>query len=199
MTIRIYIEGGGDGRILDTLFRQGWQRFFQAAGLSGHMPRVVRGGGRAQTWDMFMTAVSNPPSGVVPLLLVDSEGPLSPGHSVWDHLQSRDGWARPENAAEHQAFLMVQLMETWFLADRELLRRYFGADLRENHFREWPDLESVPKDTILRSLEMATAGCGRKKYAKGQVSFEILRDLSPGLVEEKCPHARAFLHRLRAG
>ena len=58
MTIRIYIEGGGDGRILDTLFRQGWQRFFQAAGLSGHMPAVVRGGGRTQTWDMFVTAVS---------------------------------------------------------------------------------------------------------------------------------------------
>ena len=197
MTIRIYIEGGGDGRILDTLFRQGWQRFFQAAGLSGHMPAVVRGGGRTQTWDMFVTAVSNPSAGVVPLLLVDSEGPLAPGHTAWDHIRSRDGWERPSSAGDDQAFLMVQLMEIWFLADRDLLRRYFGVGIRERHFSEWPDLESVSKDTVLRSLDMATAGC-RRKYAKGKVSFEVLGQLDPRLVEVRCPHARALLDRLRA-
>jgi hypothetical protein len=113
---RIYIEGGGEGRLYDTLFRRGWSEFFEAAGLSGRMPRVVRGKGRGQTFDLFSTAVSNPRPGVLPLLLVDSEDPVQLGHTVWQHLKARDDWDQPEGT-DDQAFLMVQVMETWFLAD----------------------------------------------------------------------------------
>jgi hypothetical protein len=87
-------------------------------------------------------------------------------------------------------------METWFLADRALLRRYFGRDLREHHLRAWPKLEAVPKETVLRALDQATAGC-RKPYAKGKVSYELLANLNPQSVEAACPHAKVLLDRLR--
>jgi hypothetical protein len=196
VSVRLYVEGGGEGQLLDTLFRQGWRQFFKAAGLADKMPRVVRGQGRAQTFDLFATAVEHPRNGALPMLLVDSEDPMGEGRSVWRHLETRDGWKRPTAAAEDQAFLMVQVMETWFLADRDMLRRYFGNSLRENHLRQWPVLEAVPKPTVFEALEKATAGCP-KRYAKGKVSFELLGLLSPQKVEAACPHAKALLDRLR--
>jgi Domain of unknown function (DUF4276) len=196
VSVKLYIEGGGEGQLLDTLFREGWRQFFAAAGLAGRMPGVVRGQGRTQTLDLFATAVAHPRGGTLPLLLVDSEDPVEEGRSVWQHLEARDGWKQPPGATEDQAFLMVQVMETWFLADRDLLRRYFGSSLRENHLRQWPVLEAVPKPTVFDALARATAGCP-KSYAKGKVSYELLGQLSPPHVEAACPHAKALLDRLR--
>jgi hypothetical protein len=197
VSVKLYIEGGGEGQLLDTLFRQGWKKFFEAAGLAGKMPGVVRGQGRAQTFDLFTTAIAHPRGGALPLLLVDSEEPVEAGHSVWQHLEARAGWKRPSGAAEDQPFLMVQIMETWFLADRDLLRRYFGPSLRENHLRQWPVLEAVPKLTVFDALAKATAGCERP-YAKGKVSYELLGRVNPSLVEATSPHAKALLERLRS-
>jgi hypothetical protein len=196
VSAKIYIEGGGQGQLLDTLFRESWHSFFKAARLEGRMPRVVRGGGRERTFDLFKTAMKNPRPGELPLLLVDSEAPVEKGHSAWQHLHARDGWERPGGAGDDQAFLMVQLMETWFLADRDLLRQYFGAALREGALRAWPSLESVPKETVLDALERATNSCGMP-YAKGKVSFELLARLNPSSVEQACPSARRLLDRLR--
>jgi hypothetical protein len=196
VTPRIYIEGGGEGHLLDTLFRQGWTAFFKTAGLEGKMPGIVRGQGRTRTFDLFVTAVMNPRPGVLPLLLVDSEGPLAEGSTAWQHLKARDNWERPAGAGDDQAFLMVQLMESWFLADRGLLHAYFGAALREEALRAWLSLESVPKETVLATLDRATAAC-RTPYAKGKVSFELLARLSPESVEKACPNARRLLDHLR--
>lgn len=196
MRTKIYIEGGGEGQFLDTLFRQGWTAFFKAAGLEGRMPRIIRGQGRRRTFELFVTAVENPEPGVLPLLLVDSEGPLAESHAEWQHLKVRDDWDRPAGARDDQAFLMVQVMETWFLADRDLLRSYFGSALRENHLKAWPSLAEVPKATVLRALDQATAACS-PRYAKGKISFEILARLNPAKVEQACPDARRLLDRLR--
>ena len=92
---------------------------------------------------------------------------------------------------------MVQVMETWFLADREALRNYFGAGFRENALKAWPKLEDVPKSTVLEALERATASC-RTPYSKGRVSFEVLARVAPARVEAACPHAKALLDELRA-
>ena len=88
-------------------------------------------------------------------------------------------------------------METWFLADREMLRAYFGPEFAEKHLHVWPSLEDVPKQTVYDALERATANCKRKAYAKGKVSFEMLEKIAPGKVENACPHAKAFLERMR--
>lgn len=195
--LKIYAEGGGSGQFLDTLFRQGWSDFFRAAGFDMRMPKVVRGRGRYETFDLFRRAVEAPRSDELPLLLVDSEAPVAAGHTAWQHLKKRDGWDRPDKANADQAFLMVQVMETWFLADYELLHTYFGPELRDKHLRKWPALEEVPKKDVLAALARATRQCTRP-FAKGKVSFELLARLSPARVEEACPHAKALLERLRS-
>ena len=198
VTAKIYIEGGGEGRLQDTRFREAWSTFFGRAGLSGKMPRVIRCGSRLEAFKDFETAVRTPRANQIPILLVDSEGPVAEGHTAWQHLKARpdDRWDRPAGASDNQAFLMVQLMETWFLADRATLRSYFGNELREQHFKNWPSLENVPKATVLDALSGATAARA-KSYAKGRVSFELLGRLDPSLVESACPSAHMLLDRLR--
>lgn len=197
MTVRLYIEGGGDNRRLGALFREGWTKFFEAAGLAGRMPKVVRGGSRTQTFDRFATDAGERSTEVVPLLLVDSEHPVEAGHTVWQHLRASDGWSKPVGAGEDDAFLMVQIMETWFLADRGALRNYFGSHFRENALGQRADLEDVSKETVLLALRNATASCSQH-YAKGRVSFALLTRIDPAHVEASCPHAKALLNRLRS-
>ena len=169
MTAKLYIEGGGDAKSLKARFREGWNHFFEKVGV-GRRVKIVRGGGRKQTFDRFVTAVSEPSSRDLPILLLDSESAVQPEHSVWKHLRTRDNWSRPQNARDDQAFLMVQFMETWFLADREALQRYFGARFRKKELKEWPQLEAVPKATVLTVLDRATAQCS-KCYKKGKSLF----------------------------
>ena len=196
MTVRLYIEGGGDGRRLDAQFREGWTKFFEAAGLRGRMPKVVRGGSRTQTFDRFATDAAERSTDTVPLLLVDSEHTVEAGRSVWQHLRASDGWNKPAGAGEDDAFLMVQVMETWFLADRDALRKSFGSRFAENALGQWADLEDVPKETVLGALRNATRSCP-KRYAKGRVSFDLLAQIAPARVEASCPHAKALLECLR--
>ncbi len=193
----LYIEGGGTSGRLGQLFRNAWSDFFISAGLSGNLPRIVRGGGRQQTFEQFTTAVRRAGADELPILLVDSEVPVASGHSAWEHLQACDRWARPPGVSDEQAFLMVQVMETWLLADRNALRDYFGASFRENRLPSQRNLEDVPKETVLQSLAHATTDCN-KQYAKGAVSFEILGRVNPDAVSARCPHAKAMFDCLRS-
>ena len=195
VTATLYIEGGGEGRELGARFREGWNEFFESAGV-GSRAKIVRGGSRQQTFERFATAVEVGRPGTVPLLLVDSEDRVDRRHSVWQHLHTRDGWHKPSGSGDDQAFLMVQIMETWLLADRVALQNYFGAKFKQNALRQWPNLENVPKSTVLNALASATASCS-KRYSKGKVSFELLAQINPALVETACPHVKALLNRLR--
>jgi len=194
VTATLYIEGGGEGKDLGTRFRKGWRAFFDATGVDDRT-KIVRGGGRQRTYDMFAVAIRDRRNDTLPLLLVDSEAPVQSGHSPWQHLLARDGWNKPDGAGEDQAFLMVQFMETWFLADKDGLRRYFGQGFRDQAMKQWPDLEAVPKETVLNALAQATAAC-RKAYGKGKTSFELLEYINPDRVRAACPHAKALLQRL---
>jgi Domain of unknown function (DUF4276) len=197
--VKIYIEGGGDGSYLDERFREAWTTFFENAGLEGRMPRPVRGKGRMQTFDLYATAVRNRREDELPLLLVDSEDLPASGHSAWQHLKAQkdDSWDRPSGAGDDDVFLMICSMETWFVADRKTLKTFFGQCWRESALPKWPKLEDVSKEKIFEALHNATASCGKRCYAKGKLSFELLRQIDPTEVERGCPAAKRLLDRLR--
>ena len=153
------------------------------------MPKVIRGGSREETFDRFTLALADPTGGTVPLLFVDSECPVAAEHSVWKHLYARDRWRKPTAARNDQAFLMVQVMETWFLADPKALQTYFGAHFTTNAIRKWHRLEDLPRETVYDALEKATTKCS-KVYAKGKVAFELLKHINAALVEAACPMQR---------
>ena len=199
MKIKLYIEGGGDSPMQDTEFRAAWAAFFEKAGLGKlrKRPATFRGSGREQTFDAYKTAVRMRRSDELPLLLVDSEDLVAPDQSVWAHLKARDNWEKPSGAGDQDAFLMIACMETWFVADRAALKRFFHDCWRDNALPQWPDLEAVEKTKVFDALARATAGCGDKQYAKGKVSFDLLKVIDPAEVEVACPAAKLLLNRLR--
>jgi hypothetical protein len=187
---KLYIEGGGPGKVSDSVFRKGWKMFLSRAAGSSAKFAVVRGGSRNETWKKFVTALEKSTADELPILVVDSEAAVT--QSCWQHLDKQDGWKRPEGAGEDQVFLMVQTMETWFLADREGLRRFFGPSFSDSPLKNWPSLEAVDKKTILDALAKATAG----KYEKGLPSFQLLETLDSEKVKAACPQARRLFERL---
>lgn len=190
VTIKIYIEGEGEGKDMDIRFREAWTRFFKSAGLTGRMPKPIRGKGRAHTFDLFSTAIQNGQIDTMPLLLLDSEEKMISDQGVWQHLKALDGWEKPTKSTENHAYLMVQVMETWFLADLPALQNYFGSKFKISKIPAWTDLESQPKQSVFGALSKATSACNEKRYAKGKISFEILGKINPILVQQKCSQAK---------
>lgn len=196
MKVRIYVEGGGRGKLKSDC-RAGFRKFFEKAGLARHMPSVVACGSRNDTLKRFRTAVSSVKPEELPLLLVDSEDPVSTNGKPWDHLRSRDNWQCPEGAEDKQAHLMVQCMESWFLADAPALEAYFGARFRSASLPQRFDIENIPKRDVFSQLHSASRDSRRGAYDKGSHSFDILAQIDPEKVIQRSPFARQLVKTLK--
>jgi hypothetical protein len=164
------------------------------------MPRIVAGGSRQAAYDLFCTAARSARADELPVLLVDSEAAVQTP-SKWEHLKNRpgDGWVKPESVSEDQVFLMVQCMESWFLADRQKLVIHFGQGFRENALPQQRNVEEIPKQSVYQGLKQASRDCKTKtEYSKGQDSFQILGTLDPALIRSASPHADSFFKALSA-
>jgi len=199
--VKVFVEGGGDSNTLRTACRKGFSAFFEKAGLKGKMPRVVACGSRQDAYNDFCTALKN---GEEAMLLVDAEESVDPSlqgtkddyeiWKPWEHLAQREGdkWSKPENTTNKQCHLMIQCMESWFLADRDTLKSFFGQGFKENQLPATANsIEAIGKQQVYAALAKATADCKTKaKYGKGEHSFKILEQIEPHKVEEASPWAR---------
>lgn len=210
--MKVYVEGGGDAAALKTACREGFSKFLGKAGLAGRMPRIVACGSRADAYDSFCTAVRN---GEAAMLLVDSEAPVVADAQVgdaairedrdkwlpWLHLRQRqgDGWERPGGSEDLQCHLMVQIMETWLLADRDTLKTFFGQGFNASALTPATNhLEQVQKAKIYADLADATRQCKTKgAYGKGEHSFKLLALIDPAKVVEASPWAKRFVETLQ--
>ena len=187
MKVELYIEGGGDSRSLRIECRRGFRKLLEKGGFKGRMPSTNACGGRSSAFDDFEVALEVASDDEYPVLLVDSEDAVT--QPAWEHLQARDGWPRPASAADDQAQLMVQCMETWCVADHGALRRFFGQQLQENALPALDALEGRAKADVQRALEHATRECGRdREYRKGKRSFRLIAELDPGALKRHLPH-----------
>ena len=196
VTVRLYVEGGGDSKKLRVQCRRGFRKFVEKAGLKGRMPRIVACGGRQRAYDSFTTALDAGNS--TPMLLVDAERPVTDA-SAWEHLRKRDGWPRPGRAHEDQCHLMAQVMESWFLADRPALKAFYGRKFHEESLPSDRSVERIAKADVLDRLARATRKTSKGPYDKGPTSFDILAEVDPSKVERAARHAKRFLDTLRAG
>ena len=192
--MKVYVEGGGDTRQQQAHLRRAFSQFIEQAGLTGNMPGVIASGSRSAAFDDFETGHKAP--GAIAILLVDSEGPVT-ADTPWRHLQDRDGWNRPPETETDQFHLMVQVMESWFVADREALADFYGSDFRPSAIPQWPEIEEVPKGDVLSKLRQATSGTRKGSYRKGRHGFQILGRLDPNKVMNAAPHAKCFVDSLR--
>ena len=109
------------------------------------MPRIVACGSRRDAYESFETAQVKMGNA---MLLVDAEAPVT-SQGPWQHLRAIDGWARPPNATDEQCHLMVQVMESWFLADADALSSFYGQGFRKQALPQNPNVEDVSKQDVL--------------------------------------------------
>lgn len=204
--VKLYVEGGGDAAALKTVCREGFKLFLEKAGLKGSMPRIVACGGRQDAFESYCTAIKN---GDEAVLLVDSEDAIAGKHQQgeaatwqpWQHLKQRkgDGWDKPAAGADADCHLMVQVMESWFLADRETLKKFFGQGFKEKSLpAAGKTIESVAKTQIYQSLADATKDCRSKApYGKGEHSFKLLGLIDPATVTVASPWAARFVAQMK--
>ena len=196
VTVRIYVEGGGDGEAQKREFRRGLSNFWEKAGLKGKMPKTIVCGGRNSTFDAFCIAVKTHRDDVS-LLLVDSEDPFPPNMSKWNFLNRRDQWEKPVEVSEKQVYLMIQTMETWLLSDRIELQKYYGNGFNVHALpSEQNPAESLNKQTMYDSLEKATLATIKKSYSKGGHSFQLIGLVDPKKVMDACPSAKQLIEYL---
>ena len=195
VSLKLYVEGGGDQEQLLRRCREGFHKFLEKAGFKGRMPRIVACGGRQAAYDRFKTACE---TGQESFLLVDSEDTVS-GDSPWEHLKNRteDGFVKPQIATDDHCHLMVVCMESWFLADQVALAKFFGAGFNANALPKNPNIEAVSKEDVYKGLERATAKCKTKApYGKGKHSFKLLCLISPDKVRTASSWVNRFLNEL---
>jgi len=193
--IKIYVEGGGDTHELRRQFRSGMSEFLKKLKLD-IMPAIVACGGREQTFDRFSTAIKQ---GKNAFLLVDSEEAVAREYQgkPWQHLKKRDNWDQPVGTTDEQCHLMVQCMESWFLADKDAVANYFGQGFNEKHFPpQGQNVEVIAKDQVDEKLANATRTCQKGPYNKGKHSFAILGLIDPDQVKLASPWAKRFFDML---
>ena len=193
----VYVEGGGNTRALRQACREGFSSFFRKAGLNERMPKVVACGSRTRAYKNFRTAIGQRPADLI-VLLVDSEGPVK-ADTRWAHLRERegDGWEQPAGTTESNVHLMVQVMESWFLADRECLMRYFGNGFKGSALpAPQRPIEDVAKADVERALRDSAKSSRKGRYTKSRDSFALLRLLDAAKVIEASPHARRLIEAI---
>jgi hypothetical protein len=201
--VKLYVEGGGDTAGLKAACREGFSSFLEKAGVSKR-PRIVACGSRQDAFESYCTAVANCEEA---LLLVDSEAPIAARHQQgsppkwkpWQHLKQRpgDGWSKPANTKDTACHLMVQCMETWFLADPQTLASFFGQGFSPSRLPATANpVETIPKTQVYQSLANATKNCRTKaKYGKGEHSFKLLALIDPSKVTSASDWAKRFIDK----
>ena len=156
------------------------------------MPKIIACGSRGDAYRSFTRAQA---SGQPAMLLVDAEEPVR-AVGPWEHLKVSDNWDRPPGATDDQCHLMVQVMESWFLADVDALESFYGQGFRNGSLPANRDVEQVSKQDVLNGLAQATARSGKGSYKKAAHSYDILGRLNPGKVRAASSYAARFMEAL---
>ena len=176
--IRIYIEGGGDGKDTKARLRGGFSFFFkelvQVARSKQIKWNITVCGSRNNAFRDFKNALADRPNAFI-ILLVDSEAPVK--QPPWEHLKLRDNWDSPGVDDTH-CYLMIQAMEAWLMADIDTLKRFYGQGFKENAIPKNINVETIEKDSLEPSLKVASRDTKSKgEYQKIQHASKLLEML----------------------
>jgi hypothetical protein len=165
--LRIYFEG-------DSRLRPGFRQFFseiaEAANRNGwrFAAPVATGGKPVQAFRIALQTHSNSWN----VLLLDQEDS--------DEAELRK--KRLEGCDVDSVFWMVQIMESWFLADVDALKTVFKG-LSQAAIRGNLNVEEIPKADVLERLNKAANG----EYHKVKHGVRLLELIDPARVRKAAP------------
>jgi len=194
--IRVYVEGGGDGKDSKARVRQGFRGFLQDIINIAREKRirwsVIACGSRNSTVDDFHTALRIH-SDAFNILLVDSEAPVSTAPR--EHLLQRDGW-NLSHVSDDQCHLMVQVVEAWLIADIPCLERFYGQNFSSSSIPRNPNVEKIDKHLVDSSLKAATQRTQKGAYHKIQHGPDILKLIDVNRVRNAAPYCNHLFETL---
>lgn len=200
--IKIYMEGGGKDKNGKAMLREGMTKFLEkaTASSSGRF-QVTCCGSRNEALNMFRTALERPnenPDYI--FLLVDSEAFVKDADDGFkrpkQHLQTRDPSWDMQSMNEKQIHLMVQVMESWFVADPETLANFYGQNFNRNAIPKNNEVEKIEKLKIETALVEATKNTTKGKYHKIQHGAKILALVNSNIVRNKTSYCDRFLEAI---
>ena len=163
--IRIYFEG-------DKSLKAGFDAFLREIGERADAAqctlRIVATGGTPER-DFGIALRKHP--GAWNILLRDSEGP-------WNQdLQASDS-----------TFWMVEMMESWFHADKDALAEYYKSGFRKAALKANPNVEEIFKQDLIDGLKAATKDTTKGKYHKTKHAPALLQSVNPARVRKAAPN-----------
>lgn len=181
--IRVYFEG-------DTLLRPGFAAFFRElqdrAKAKGLRFRLISARGTSPQ-DFATAHKANPNAWNI--LLKDSEEPDTGDLSA--SLCDDNVWDR---SLADSIFWMVEMMESWFHADKDALAEFYGNRFNRGALKRNPKVEKISKKDLKAGLKAATKDTAKGDYYENKTSHgpRILERINPRLVREAAPNCQKF-------
>ncbi len=179
--IRIYVEG-------DPALREGFSDFLDDVRREAESKKLrlrpILCGGRDQTIEDFLIALRKHQD-AWNILLIDSDGPDN--GRLFEHLVREHAIIA---SLQNSVFWMVQVMESWFLADPDALELYYGQDFKRNSLKPNPKVEQILKKDVEDCLKDATRNTAAGVYHKTKHAPHILRAVDPRKVQDAAPNCR---------
>jgi hypothetical protein len=179
--IRIYYEG--DGRL-----KPGFSQFFNQLRTRAEARRcrfqLITGGSGSTACRDFSLALETHPD-AWNILLKDSEGPHSGNLS--ESLCREQGW---DKSRRESIFWMVEMMESWFHADKDALREFYGPNFKRNALKANPKVEEIRKVDLVKGLKKATKDTQKGDYVDNKTSHgpKLLAAIDPEKVQTAAPN-----------
>lgn len=196
--IRIYIEGDKKSKNSNISLREGFSTFFndlrEQARERGIRFDVILGGSSAETFKDFLLGMKSHPNSFV-AFLIDTDDEVSeedtPKSFLQKHQKSKNwDW---KNVEDKQCQLMVQIMESWFLADIETLQDYYGQGFNSKAIPKNNNVEKIAKNDVENSLDKATKDTKKGNYHKIKHGAELLTKIDAIKIRQRAKHcARIF-------
>lgn len=189
--IRIYFEGH---RALKPGFSQFFADLRERARSRRCKFELISGGSGSNVCNDFARALRTHPRSWN-ILLIDSEGPDT--RTLSETLCRNQGW---DTATRDSIFWMVEMMESWFHADKEALEAFYGPDFRKNALKPNPNVEDISKSDLKHGLRNATEHTKKGDYFDNKTSHgpALLSVIGANKVRSAAPNCRGLFEAVLA-
>lgn len=202
-SIRIYIEGDDRrrGKYNDISLREGFRGFLRELDAQARAQAVrldiILGGSKGETFKDFRRGVKAHPHSLV-IFLVDADAPLTTGETAQGFLRRQNPTWDWQGVEAEQCHLMVQIMESWFLADLAALEEFYGKKFASNRLPKNPRVEEISKQIVEQSLLVASQPTPAGEYHKTRHGAKLLTRIDPQKVRQAAPHCQRLFQLVRA-